>query len=336
MHKARLWKTLKDETLQCELCSHFCVIKPGERGKCAVRVNQEGTLYTLTYDRVAALNLDPVEKKPLYHFMPGSLTFSMGTMGCNLSCAFCQNYSLSQPPREGREVTGQEVTPQILVDAALQKKAASISYTYSEPTIFFEIMSDTASLALDNGLKNIMVSNGFMTIKCLDELAPYIQAINVDLKGFTEEFYLEHCGARLKPVLENLVHIRKLGWWLEVTTLVIPGLNDSDEEFRRVASFIRDELGADTPWHLSRFHPDFKMLDRAPTPVKTLERARGIGQDEGLHYVYMGNVPGDSSTRCPECGELCIDRRGFAVSGCITEKGRCGKCGQEIPGVGLS
>lgn len=335
MHKARLWKLLKDETLQCELCSHFCVIKPGERGTCAVRVNQGGTLYTLTYDRVAALNLDPVEKKPLYHFMPGTRTFSMGTMGCNLSCAFCQNYSLSQPPREGREVTGQEVTPQLLVDAALQKKAASISYTYSEPTIFFEIMSDTARLALEKGLKNIMVSNGFMTIKCLDELAPFIQAINVDLKGFTEEFYKEHCGARLGPVLENLVHIKKLGWWLEVTTLVIPGLNDSDGEFRNVAAFIRDKLGADTPWHLSRFHPDFKMMDRSPTPVETLERARDIGLAEGLRYVYMGNVPGDSSTRCPECGAVCIDRRGFAMSGCLTREGRCGKCGQEIPGVGL-
>jgi pyruvate formate lyase activating enzyme len=336
MHKAELWKPLKANKVQCELCSHYCVIDPGERGKCSVRVNQGGTLYTLTFDRVAALALDPVEKKPLYHFMPGTTTFSLGTMGCNIFCSFCQNASLSQGPRQGREVTGQPVTPEMLVDGALAHGAASISYTYSEPTIFFELMKATAARAIDKGLKNILVSNGFMTSKCLDELGGLIHAANIDLKAFTEQFYQEQCGARLKPVLQNLKHIRQLGWWLEVTTLVIPGLNDSLAELGAIAEFIRDELGPDTPWHLSRFHPDFKLIDRPMTPLASMERAYDTGMERGLRYVYVGNVTGHkgNKTFCPECGSLCIDRSGFMVKGCEIKEGRC-SCGLEIPGVGL-
>lgn len=334
MHPARLWKPLKDGKLQCRLCSHFCLIDPGGRGRCAVRENKGGELFTLVFERAAAVNIDPVEKKPLYHFMPGSRTFSFGTMGCNLECSFCQNYSLSQPPRQGLPIEGRKVNPGLLVRAAQDAGCSSMSYTYSEPTIFFELMFETARLARESGLRNIMVSNGFMSPECLDELDGLIDAINVDLKGFTPSFYEDVCGARLEPVKKNLVRIRELGWWLEVTTLVIPGLNDAAEELGEMASFIAEELGAGTPWHLSRFHPDFRMLDRPPTPVSTLERAWEIGRAAGLEYVYVGNVPGNAhnSTICPGCGETAIEREGFTALGGTLRDGKCSACGREIAG----
>ncbi|WP_243358302.1 AmmeMemoRadiSam system radical SAM enzyme [Fundidesulfovibrio terrae] len=333
MHPARLWKPLKDTSLQCRLCSHFCVIGAGERGRCGVRVNQGGELFTLVYDRAAAINIDPVEKKPLYHFLPGSRTFSFGTMGCNLGCSFCQNYSLSQPPRLGQPIEGHDVTPEALVRAAVEAKCASISYTYSEPTIFFELMQDTARLAKDRGLANIIVSNGFMSPECLDELAPLVDAANIDLKGFTPKFYEEICQARLDPVKKNLVRMCGLGWWLEVTTLIIPGLNDSPQELAAMAAFIAVELGPDTPWHLSRFHPDFNMQDRPPTPVATLEAAWETGKKAGLRHVYVGNLPGTphNSTHCPECGKPAIVREGFTVTG-GSKDGKCPSCGKRIVG----
>jgi len=335
MHPARLWKPLKHGNVQCRLCSHFCLIEPGRRGRCGVRENTGGELFTLVYDRAAAVNIDPVEKKPLYHFLPGSLTFSLGTMGCNLECSFCQNYSLSQPPRLGRPVQGQRVTPQALVDAALSHGCRSISYTYSEPTVFFELVKDTAELAQGKGLKNILVSNGFMSPECLDELAGLIDAVNIDLKGFTADFYEITCGARLDPVKQNLARIRELGWWLEVTTLVIPGLNDSEEELKAMAGFLSGTLGTWTPWHLSRFHPDFMMNDRPATPVATLEKAWSIGREAGLEFVYVGNVPGNAhnSTLCPGCGKEIISREGFAVTGTALLGGACAGCGAPLPGV---
>ncbi|MFW6235722.1 MAG: AmmeMemoRadiSam system radical SAM enzyme [Desulfovibrionales bacterium] len=334
MHEAKLWKAMKLNKVQCELCSHFCVIDDGERGKCAVRENRGGVLYTLTYDKVASIAIDPVEKKPLYHFMPGTTTFSFGTPGCNISCSFCQNYSLSQDPHKDGQVRGQKVTPELLVEGALDKNCRSISYTYSEPTIFFELMLETCKRAVEKDLANIIVSNGFMSIKCLDELGPFMHAANIDLKAFTDKFYKEQCGARLKPVLENLKHIRELGWWLEVTTLIIPELNDSPAELEELAGFIAAELGPDTPWHLSRFHPDFKLLDRPRTPIDTIEQAYEIGKAAGLKYVYVGNVPGHKAggTSCPECGTLCIDRSGFFVSGCKIADGKC-ECGTALAGV---
>jgi pyruvate formate lyase activating enzyme len=298
-HPARLWKQLKDGAVQCRLCSHFCVVKPGRRGLCGVRENRGGDFVTLVYALPAAVNVDPVEKKPLYHFLPGTQIFSLGTQGCNLSCSFCQNASLSQPPRLGHRVTGHQAGPQDLVAAALASGCRSIAYTYSEPTVFFELVEDTARLALAQGLKNALVTNGFMSAECLDAFGPaeggLIQAANVDLKAFTEEFYAEQCGAHLKPVLENLRHMRRLGWWLEVTTLVIPGLNDGDGELKDMAGFIAAELGPDTPWHLSRFHPDYKLTDRPVTPTQTLMRAREAGRAAGLRFVYVGNAsgPGD-------------------------------------------
>lgn len=339
MQEARLWKRLKGDTVQCRLCSHFCVIGQGERGQCGVRENREGTLMALNYGKIAAINLDPVEKKPLYHFQPGSRTYSFATAGCNFSCTFCQNWSLSQPQREGGRVTGRAMTPGDLVEEAVKLKAASISYTYSEPTVFFEIMQDTARLAADQGLANIMVSNGFMSPECLDELGPLIDAANVDLKSFSEDFYRDICGARLKPVLENLVRIRHdLGWWLEVTTLLIPGRNDSPDELDRLTDFLVDELGEDTPWHISRFHPEYRMNDVGVTGADTLEAAWTMGRDKGLKYVYIGNLPGSNRqhTLCSGCGATLIDRVGFTPSAMGLKNGRCLRCGTPVAGVGLN
>lgn len=334
MHPARLWKPLKDNQVQCRLCSHVCVVDPGERGRCGVRVNQDGKLYTLVYDRAAALNIDPIEKKPLYHFLPGTRSLSFGTMGCNLGCSFCQNYTLSQPPRQGKPVQGHPVTPELLVQTALDAGCRSISYTYSEPTVFFELMQDTAKLAKKKGLANVMVSNGFMSPQCLDELAPLIDAANVDLKAFTPGFYEKVCQARLEPVKANLVRIRELGWWLEVTTLVIPGLNDSDQELAAMAAFIAEKLGKSTPWHLSRFHPTYELQDRPSTPASTLEKAWTAGKQAGLEYVYLGNVPGDphNATLCPGCGKQVLTRSGFSVTGEAAGQGTCPSCGAAIAG----
>jgi pyruvate formate lyase activating enzyme len=337
MHPASLWKPLPDGRTACRLCSHFCRIEDGRRGLCGVRQNSGGALFTLVYDRVAAANLDPVEKKPLYHFLPGTMTFSFGTMGCNLSCSFCQNYSLSQPPRQGKPIAGERVTPAELVRAARNTAAASISYTYSEPTIFFELMRDSADLAKAAGLKNIMVTNGFQSRPCLDALAGRIDAVNVDLKAMNPDFYERVCGGKLKPVLRNLVRMRELGWWIEVTTLLIPGANDADGELRELADFLVRELGAETPWHVSRFHPDFAMRDTPPTPPERLERAHAIGREAGLAHVYVGNVASDAhnGTDCAGCGKRLIERTGFGVRQVGTRHGKCPACGQTLAGRGL-
>jgi len=338
MIKARLWKPLMDGMVQCRLCNHYCLIDQGERGTCGVRENRDGTLYSLNYGKIAALNLDPIEKKPLYHFQPGTRTFSFATMGCNLSCTFCQNWSLSQPPRMDGRIKGQEATPEELVAEALRHEATSISYTYSEPTIFFELMQDTARLAKENGLKNIMVSNGYMSRECLTELAPYIDAINVDLKGFTDTFYRDISGAHLKPVLDNLQAIKHdLKWWLEVTTLLIPGRNDSKEELDHLTDFLATKIGTDTPWHISRFHPDFKMTDATPTSGDSLTLAYDFGKAKGLKYVYIGNMPGMNrqDTWCPGCGQKLISRSGFALRTSGIRDGQCTKCGTIIHGVNI-
>lgn len=335
MHAARLFKPLKDGRVHCRLCSHYCVIGEGEFGRCGVRANRNGTLYTLVYDKVAAVNMDPVEKKPLFHVLPGTQTLSFATQGCNLQCSFCQNHSLSQV--EPGKVRGREASPGQIVQAALANGAKSISYTYSEPTIFFELMQDTARLAHREGLLNIMVSNGFQSAECLDELSDLIDAANIDLKAFTAEFYEQQCGAKLEPVKNNLKRMKAMDWWVEVTTLVIPGLNDGLDELADIAGFIAGELGPETPWHVSRFHPDHTLLDRPATPVSSLEAALGAGKRAGLSYVYTGNVPGHGGERtlCPKCGETVIERRGFTVTGTRLDRGNCSQCGQAIAGIGL-
>ncbi|MDQ7032883.1 MAG: AmmeMemoRadiSam system radical SAM enzyme [Desulfonauticus sp.] len=334
MHPAILWKRLDEGLAQCELCSHFCVLALGKSGKCGVRVNQEGTLYTLVKDKIAALNVDPIEKKPLFHFLPKSTTLSLGTMGCNFACTFCQNYTLSQPPKHGRPIYGEEISPKQLVSFARQYNCASISYTYSEPTIFIEIVLETAQLAKKNNLKNILVTNGFQSKKCLQTLNAYIDAANVDLKSFQESFYSSYCDGHLKPVLNNLELIKKMGWWLELTTLIIPGLNDSEQELKQIASFIYNHLGPDTPWHISRYHPAYKK-HLPPTPTSTLEKAYTIGKEIGLNYVYLGNTPGHQTenTFCPFCGKVLIKRYGFQVQEIRITHNSCSFCQQKIAGI---
>ncbi len=337
MYKARLWKGLDKplNSVQCKLCNHYCIIKEGERGRCGVRINSNGELFTLIYDKVAAINIDPVEKKPLYHFLPTTKTLSFGTMGCNFSCVFCQNYTLSQPPKESGIVSGERVSPNGLIKAAMSYGCKSISFTYSEPTIFFELIEDTATQAKEAGLKCILVSNGFMSTECLDRLKGLIHGANVDLKSFSDDFYKNLCDGRLKPVLKNLVHMKKMGWWIEVTTLLIPGKNDSHKELKELASFICNELGNDVPWHISRFHPDYKLLDSSITPLKSLEVAYEIGKNAGLNYVYLGNVPASpkENTYCPNCGEILIKRIGFDTEIVNLRGNKCIKCSNEIKGI---
>lgn len=338
MMDAALWRPGKDGAVHCELCNHFCTVAPGARGKCGVRENRGGRLMSLVADRVAAINMDPIEKKPLYHFLPGSTSLSIGTMGCNMSCSFCQNHALSMPPKDGRPVSeswGQAITPAQLVTLAKDYGAASISYTYNEPTVFFELVEPTARLAADKGLKNVLVSNGFMSAACLKRLEGPIHAANVDLKAFSDDFYRDLCQARLQPVLDNLRAIKAMGWWLEVTTLLIPGLNDSDAELQALAGFIHDELGPETPWHVSRFHPTYRLTDRGPTPPERLKAALVIGTTAKLRHVYVGNLPTleGQNTLCPSCGCTCLDRSGFTVRHNGTNQGACPTCGQGLAGV---
>ncbi|MEZ0344798.1 MAG: AmmeMemoRadiSam system radical SAM enzyme [Caldimicrobium sp.] len=336
MKEALLYEKLEDKKVCCNLCNHHCLIDPDKTGICGVRLNRDGILYTLVYGKVIAENVDPIEKKPLYHFLPGSYSYSIATVGCNFQCSFCQNFEISQYPRlyQGR-IPGEDISPNVVVERALATNSKSISYTYTEPTIYFEFALDCAKIASSKGLKNVFVSNGYMTKEALDLIKPYLHGINVDLKAFKEDFYLKICKAKLKPVLENLKYLKKLRIWVEITTLIIPGLNDSESELRDIARFIRDELGPETPWHISRFYPQFRMLDRPRTPVETLERAYEIGKEEGLYFIYVGNVPGHDkeNTYCPKCDALLIERYGFSVLQNRLKDGTCSHCGFEIAGV---
>jgi pyruvate formate lyase activating enzyme len=343
-HDAILWERLSPDDLRvrCNLCAHRCVIPPGKLGACCVRENRDGTLVTLVYERAISQHIDPIEKKPLFHFLPGSRSYSIATAGCNFRCAFCQNWEISQLPRETqprqvREIPGSAARPADIARAAQRNGCASIAYTYTEPTIFAEYALDTAREAVDLGLKNVFVSNGYMTPELLELMVGLIHAINVDLKAGRGEFYHKISGADLKPVLANLKTIQRLGIWLEVTTLVIPGLNDSDEELRWVASYLLNELGPDVPWHVSRFYPQYQMSDVSPTPTATLARAWQIGRETGLRYVYVGNLPGheSESTICPGCGTVAIERNGYNVRFRALRDGACVRCGATIAGVAM-
>ena len=336
MIEARLYQKKEDQKVWCYLCSHHCLIKEGKRGICGVRENQGGTLYSLVYGKPIAYHVDPIEKKPLFHFLPGSTSFSLATAGCNFRCLFCQNADISQAS-ELKIIPGQEMAAEEIVDAALRAQCQSISYTYTEPTIFFEYAQDIALLAVKQGLKNVFVTNGYMTPEMLEALHPNLQAANVDLKAFRQDFYKTQCGAKLAPVLENLKIMKRLGVWVEITTLIIPTLNDSKEELRELSRFIADELGRETPWHISRFHPTYRLTDLPVTPVKTLQQAREIGQEQGLRYVYTGNVPGDQGekTFCYQCGHLLLDRFGFSILKNNLDKGKCPHCQTPMDGVGL-
>jgi pyruvate formate lyase activating enzyme len=336
MKEAMLYRKLEDKQTECFLCAQRCRINPGKRGKCGVRENSGGTLWSLVYGKLIAQNIDPIEKKPLFHFLPGTRSYSIATAGCNLRCLFCQNSDISQLPRDLKAIYGQDVSAKVLAEHARQTGCASISYTYTEPTIFMEYALDVARDARDFGLKNIFVSNGFMTEEALDAATPYLDAANVDLKAFNDDFYVQQCGARLQPVLRTLEGMKKRGIWLEVTTLLIPGLNDNTEELRELANFLVG-LDPDIPWHVSRFHPTFKMTDRPMTPIKTLQKAREIGLEAGLRYVYTGNVPGDKgeNTYCHVCKALLIERLGYSLKKHQLEGGSCTQCGQSLAGVGL-
>ncbi len=334
MREAAFWEREREDRVRCTLCFHGCVLPEGGRGFCGVRVNRGGTLYTLVDDNVVSLSLDPVEKKPLYHFLPGTPTLSMGTMGCNFACAFCQNHRISrQAADSGRMDPGTAVTPGSLTDFALSRGVPSLSFTYNEPTVFWELLAPTAELAAARGLRSIMVTNGAMSAACLQTLAKTIHAANVDLKAWNPAFYRDVCRGRRDTVLDNLRAMRAMGWWLEVTTLVIPGLNDAETELRAIAAFIRDDLGADTPWHVSAFFPTYRMQDRPPTPPATIRTACRLGREEGLHFVYGGNVRDDSDARtcCPSCGAVCMTRRGFMLLS--HHNGVCPACGHVLPGV---
>jgi pyruvate formate lyase activating enzyme len=334
MKQAMFQEPKEGSKVLCGLCSHRCLIAPGHRGICAVRENRDGTLYSLVYDRIIARNIDPIEKKPLFHFLPGSLSFSLATPGCNFRCKHCQNADISQLPRDkGGIVPGEAVSPAEIVEAALRHHCASISYTYTEPTIFFELAYDTATLARKAGLKNVFVTNGYITPEALREISPVLDAANIDLKGFTDDFYKNICGARLQPVLDSIRLYKELGIWIEITTLVIPGHNDSENELRQIAQFVRS-VGEGVPWHVSRFHPTYKLIDRPRTPLETLKRARQIGIDEGLRYVYEGNIPGEGEeTTCWSCGKSLVKRYGFSVEENHVKDGKCGFCGAKMDGV---
>lgn len=335
--EAYLYEKLEDNRVQCKLCHHRCVIKPQARGRCSVRENQSGTLSTLVYGKLVARHIDPIEKKPLFHFMPGTRSYSIATVGCNFRCLFCQNADIAQLPtdRHGM-IIGEAFSPEDTVSAAQAGGCQSISYTYTEPTVYFEYAFDTAKLAHEKGLKNVFVTNGFMTPEALEMISPYLDAANVDLKAFSDRYYREICGGRLEPVKQTLALMKSMGIFVEITTLIVPGLNDDSEELGRLVRFIADELGCDTPWHVSRFYPTYRMTDRPPTPVQTLEKARDIGLKGGLRYVYTGNVPGDEgeNTFCYNCKKLLIDRWGFTIRKNMIDKGRCPYCGVVIDGVG--
>ena len=331
MKEAMCYRKLSDERVRCDLCNHRCVIDDGSRGICRVRANNGGTLYSLVYGKAIATHVDPIEKKPLFNFYPGTRAFSIATAGCNFKCTHCQNADISQIPLSRQHIMGQEASPEQIVSAAEKNKCESIAYTYTEPTIFMEYAHDTAKIASQRGIKNIFVTNGYMTEEALRAMQPYLDAANVDLKGFTEEHYHGICGARLQPVLDTLKLMKELGIWVEVTTLIIPTVNDSDEVLKNIAEFILS-LGPETPWHVSRFHPTYKMLDLPPTPVQSVVRARQIGLEAGLRYVYSGNVPGDygENTYCYNCGKIVIPRYGYQLGDIHIKDSKCKYCDAKI------
>ena len=334
MIDALLSKHLKNTIVLCQACSHFCRLGPGQTGRCRARQNKAGRLVSLVGYKAAACHIDPVEKKPLYHFLPTSQTLSMGTAGCNFDCAFCQNHSLAHIGHP-QKIAGERVLPEQIIQAAKHYQLPSLSYTYSEPTIFLELVYATGCQAIQAGLKNIFVSNGFASPKCLHLLKEVIHAANIDLKSFSNDFYQRYCQARLRPVLKTLQEIKKMGWWLEVTTLLIPGVNDSETELQEISRFIINFLGKDTPWHISRFHPCYKMNRLSPTPAQSLLRAWEIGKTAGLHFVYIGNMPElrQTNTLCPQCRAPLITRTGLRAEIIGLAKGRCQQCGKSLPGI---
>ncbi|MBW8034840.1 MAG: AmmeMemoRadiSam system radical SAM enzyme [Planctomycetes bacterium] len=332
--EAVLW-VVEGEKVRCNLCNWRCLIADGMRGHCGVRRNLGGVLYSLCYDKVCAASADPIEKKPLFHFLPGTQSYSISTPGCNFQCGFCQNWQISQMPVEDDLIEGTAIAPDVIVAEAIRAGCASIAYTYTEPTIFMELCADTGRIAKDKGLKNVFVSNGFMTIEAIEFARGWLDAINIDLKSFREDYYRDVCKAKLAPVLDTIRYIAKeTDIWMELTTLVVPGENDSDQELKQIAEFIAKEAGADVPWHVSRFYPMYKMSDHGSTPTETMMRAYEIGKKAGLNYVYVGNLPSAraESTYCRQCGEMVIERVGYTLGKICIKDGQCANCQAKVAG----
>ncbi len=334
-----IYEKLDGKKVKCGMCRHFCTLDNGKRGICSVRENKSGVLESLVYGKIIARGIDPIEKKPIFHLKPGSLAYSIATVGCNFKCSFCQNSDISQMPADHNGlIRGVEMSPETIVDQAIRGKCKSIAYTYTEPGIYFEFAFDIAKIAHEKGLANIFVTNGYMSSEAIKMIAPYLDAANVDLKAFNDEFYKKECGARIKPVKENLKLLKSLGILVEVTTLLIPGLNDDPGELKTMAEFIAKELGSETPWHISRFHPCYKKTDCSVTSLAALESAYKTGKQAGLRYVYTGNAPGldSENTFCHVCGELLIKRIGynteifFPLDDKNSGKAVCPGCGEQI------
>ncbi len=333
MKEAMFYEKIEKNKVRCFLCMHHCKISDGRRGICGVRENRGGKLYSLVYGKIISTNIDPIEKKPLFHFYPSSRSFSIATVGCNLKCLHCQNYDISQYPKRGNDIIGEEFTPEQIVDAAERTGCKSISYTYTEPTIFFEFVYDCARLAHERGIKNVFVSNGYTSPEATETIAPFLDGNNIDLKG-NDEFYRKVCGARLQPVMDTIKLMKSLGVWVEVTTLIIPSYNDSEEILEDIVDFIKS-VESSIPWHVTQFYPTYKMLDRSRTPIETLRKARELGLRKGLKYVYEGNVPGAGreNTFCPNCGEILIERFGFQIGQNRIKDGQCFNCMTRIDGI---
>ena len=336
--QALLWQGRQGKKVQCNLCSHRCIINDGKLGRCSVRKNSDGVLYSLNYNKVCAANPDPIEKKPLFHFQPGSQSFSIACVGCNFRCEFCQNWHISQAALESGKLGGQAISAEEIVAAALSTGCKSIAYTYTEPTVFMELCADCGRLAKQKGLANVFVSNGYETREAIDFAAEWLDGINIDLKAFSEDYYKRLCKARLQPVLDTITYIAEnTDIWLEITTLLVPEQNDSDDELKKIADFIVNSAGADVPWHISRFFPNYKYLDSQATPTETIQRAFDIGKAAGLSYVYVGNLPGSNaeSTYCHNCERLLIKRVGYHISANSITNSCCPDCGTKIPGFQL-
>lgn len=334
IHEAHFYSRHKD-SIECTLCAHQCLIKPGRKGKCGVRQNIDDKLYSLVYGEVVAEHVDPIEKKPLFHVLPSSRSLSISTLGCNFHCYHCQNNSISQVAGfSADELRGRHTTPEEIVKKAVVSNCMSISYTYVEPTVFYEFAYDCAVEAAASSIKNVFVSNGYLSEAATRQISPYLDAINIDVKSFSNDFYRKYCGAKLEPVLECVKLMKELGIWVEVTTLVIPGLNDDEKGLTQTAEFLVS-VDPMIPWHVTAFHPTYKMTDRPRTPAKTLERARKIGKSAGLHHVYEGNIPGSGgeSSYCHHCHEMVIQRYGYSIIENRLLNGKCPDCATKIAGI---
>ncbi len=331
MIEARLYERLEGGAVRCNLCQHRCRIARGGHGVCMVRKNVDGVLQSLVYGKAIAGRADPIEKKPLFHFLPGSLSWSFATVGCNFTCVFCQNADIAQMPRDYGRIAGNEISPRDIVERAVESGCRSISYTYTEPTVFYEYAEDTALAARAAGLKNVFVTNGYMTPEAVQAMSIWLDAANVDLKAFSREFYKTYCGADLDKVMESITALHHAGIRLEITTLLIPTLNDDESSLRELAGFIA-ALSPDIPWHISRFHPAYHLTRVPPTPLATMKKAQAIGREAGLRYIYLGNVPGEGEdTLCPDCGTVLIRRYGFEVLENALRESRCPSCKSVIP-----